>query len=134
MSYMKNIRQKMNDYLGSDLEQRLFNTHSVPVRYCYCARLLLQDKNLYEQILSTPDMFDLSLLDHNHPWSQITQVDNDDLQIIEEPIHVSSESLIKCRKCGANTNFSQSQTRSGDEAMTVFIECKNPSCRASYRL
>ncbi len=133
MSYMKNMRQYMSNYLGAPLEQQLFNTHSSPVKYCYCSRLLLQDKSMFDKIITTHDMFDLSLIDQNKPWSQINHIDEGDLHIIEET-PATGDSLIKCRKCGGNTNFSQSQTRSGDEAMTVFIECKNPACRASYRL
>jgi DNA-directed RNA polymerase subunit M/transcription elongation factor TFIIS len=132
-SHMKNIRHQMVNVLGEEMELKLYNTHSLPVKYCYCAKLLLQDKSIYDRILLSAEMFDLSLLDKNNPWGQFTHTAAEAMHLDEEPSS-GGESLIKCRKCGFNANFSQSQTRSGDEAMTVFIECKNPACRASYRL
>jgi hypothetical protein len=35
----------------------------------------------------------------------------------------------KCRKCGSRVNVSPEQTRSADEGMTVFVTCRNTTCR-----
>ena len=35
----------------------------------------------------------------------------------------------RCRKCGSRVNVSPEQTRSADEGMTVFVTCRNTTCR-----
>ena len=42
------------------------------------------------------------------------------------------EGVLECNKCGSNKTFSYSkQTRSGDEATTVFATCSN--CGTSWK-
>jgi len=44
----------------------------------------------------------------------------------------NDSTFIKCRKCGGNNiTFTQKQTRSADEAMTVFLECL--TCKERWR-
>lgn len=46
-----------------------------------------------------------------------------------------SVSIYTCPKCKENNvNATESQTRSSDEAATVFCQCKNSDCRHAWRI
>jgi DNA-directed RNA polymerase subunit M/transcription elongation factor TFIIS len=51
-------------------------------------------------------------------------------QQIAHGVQRALSDLIKCRKCGGNTEYIEKQTRSCDEAMTVIAHC--PKCKIKF--
>lgn len=45
-----------------------------------------------------------------------------------------TKGLIPCKKCKGKTKWTQKQTRSADEPMTVFLQCMNPTCQYQWRM
>ena len=56
----------------------------------------------------------------------------DTMEIEEDAEKVSP--LYSCRKCNSRCLWTQQQTRSADEPMTVFLRCTNPLCKYEWRL
>jgi len=124
------IRENIAAIIGKDDELAIFSKvgDRIP-HYLYMTRLHMAG------VIPTADIgiFELSHLDPTNPWRGQVPTPTAAAPELAESAE-SPESLIKCRKCGFNANFAQAQTRAGDEAMTVFIECLNPSCKIRYRL
>lgn len=51
------------------------------------------------------------------------EAEKNEIQYIEQPVKVE-DGIHECRSCGSKKTYSiQKQVRSGDEAMTLFIQC-----------
>ena len=48
-----------------------------------------------------------------------------------DEVHDDDDAMIRCKKCGGRAEWTQRQTRSADEAMTVFATCTK--CRRTWR-
>jgi hypothetical protein len=134
------IRENIASLIGKDEESFIFSkTGDIMPHYLYMTRLHMAGVIPLAGVIDAMaggGLFELSHLDPSDPWRGHRPVAAKSVLDAETSTSVDaeSESLIKCRKCGFNANFSQAQTRAGDEAMTVFIECLNPSCKIQYRL
>jgi DNA-directed RNA polymerase subunit M/transcription elongation factor TFIIS len=69
---------------------------------------------------------------HHQSFESIRQCLEEEQNFIENP-PVVEEGVIECGKCKSKRTFSfNKQTRSGDEAVTVFVRCAN--CGHQFRM
>lgn len=112
-------RQRMNIlYQHLDINGRLKNKYLLPA--IKSGKIPIRD-------LATMNEADMN---PKH-WKCAQQKAAEALQISHGE-QASLTSLILCGKCGSKTKYTESQTRSSDEAMTVSVEC--PNCGNRFKL
>lgn len=99
---------------------------------------ILYQLSYYMLLSSTPTdiktRIDNNLIGWNDPcYQHHKNIVDERNEFIKNPFEVS-EGLFKCRKCNCSNTFSYAkQTRSSDEAISVFITCANPKCGFSWK-
>lgn len=64
-------------------------------------------------------------------WVPFKELEINEVKYIEEPVKVE-DGIHQCKNCGSKKTYSyQKQIRSGDEAMTLFIQCVN--CQKQWK-
>ncbi len=68
-------------------------------------------------------------------WETLQLLSDAKLQAILNPPRSVNKSSDKCRKCGENNvMYQEIQMRSIDEPATVFFQCSNYKCKATWRV
>ena len=78
-------------------------------------------------------------LNSEDPFTFLTSVMKRDVveKGVVEDEHEEEEEVVctfSCKKCASRCTWTQSQTRSADEPMTVFLRCTNRACKFEWRV
>ena len=101
-----------------------------PKSYLKNTFLLAAVKDSSIQLVKVPFMTPQEMLPQ--VWSKQIRYMEAESQIVSVGEAVSTSDLIKCGKCGSETIFTERQTRSCDEAMTIHVKC--PKCGNSFSI
>ncbi len=119
------LRSLVKEQFGEEVVQKLDQLYDNPFMWVHVGMQLMEGELGVDDLISNSPP--------SVPGNEVcgNEVYEEPIVEKEQPV---GESLIKCKRCQSNTTFVQAQTRSGDEAMTVFITCTNMACGAKYRL
>lgn len=127
------------------IEQRVYESFFVfnPVKYARRIRLLSIHISRNPERFSKMDPCFVATMNSTELGQDITEKKDKEKRKREDILKQAKEKEDKlfqsrsehqCGKCkGFDTSFNTAQTRSGDEAVTVFFTCHNEKCRHRWR-
>ena len=121
----QNIMDKHHDRSLCNYNNILKTTvlHLDPTSYIGSDYLLSAIKDGTVALCRVPNLTQQEL--HPSMWDKQIKYKHAETRQISMGKSVVTSSLIKCGRCGSDTTYTEEQTRSSDEAMTIKVTCPN---------